>query len=529
MAELASQVVAVTVYPDRARISRRGKVSLEAGEHRLEADGLPLGLNPDSLRVAARGSARARLLGAQLQRTFYEETPAERVRALEEQIEASQDELQDLELKVELVKQSRANLNDIAGQANVFAAALTTGEASLQEQMSYFSGLRLRAEELIDEQQNYLRKRRELERRLQKLKNELDQQRSTRPRERYTAIVEVEVLQAGDLSVELSYVVSGAGWKPLYDIRLVEGEAKPSLEVGYLAQVTQTTGEAWQDVALSLSTARPALAGRLPELDPWYINALPAAPSARALKMRAPVVPVAAAQEALAAAQVTQGAPLPAFDAEEVLASVETSGAALTYQVPGAVTVPPDGTSHKVVVARFSLEPALDYVSAPKLVEAAYRRAKVANQSLYTLLPGQASLFVGDEFVGTAALELIAPQGEIELYLGVDDRIAIQRELKRREVDKRLIGGKRRTLFGYEIELENLLPGTAKLLLHDQLPVARHEEIKVRLESADPRPTEHDELNLLDWELELAPKEKRVVRFDFSVEHPQEMSVVGLP
>jgi hypothetical protein len=33
----------------------------------------------------------------------------------------------------------------------------------------------------------------------------------------------------------------------------------------------------------------------------------------------------------------------------------------------------------------------------------------------------------------------------------------------------------------------------------------------------------------LDWELELAPKEKRVVRFDFSVEHPQEMSVVGLP
>ena len=37
------------------------------------------------------------------------------------------------------------------------------------------------------------------------------------------------------------------------------------------------------------------------------------------------------------------------------------------------------------------------------------------------------------------------------------------------------------------------------------------------------------ELNLLDWELTLAPGEKRVVRFDFTVEHPREMSLIGLP
>ena len=111
----------------------------------------------------------------------------------------------------------------------------------------------------------------------------------------------------------------------------------------------------------------------------------------------------------------------------------------------------------------------------------------------------------------------------------MDDRLKVERELKRREVDKTLLGGKRRIRYAYEIRLENLLPVQAALTLHDQIPVARHEEIKVRLEAADPKPTRQSELNLLDWELSLAPREKRTLRFDFSVEYPQAMEVTGLP
>lgn len=124
---------------------------------------------------------------------------------------------------------------------------------------------------------------------------------------------------------------------------------------------------------------------------------------------------------------------------------------------------------------------------------------------------------------------MTAPQGEIELYLGVDDRIKIERELKRRDVDKKFIGDRRRLYYGYEIALENHLPVEARITLHDQMPVPRHEEIKVRLESADPKPSEQTELNLLDWKLVLKPGEKRAVRFDFSVEHPRGMELVGLP
>ena len=247
------------------------------------------------------------------------------------------------------------------------------------------------------------------------------------------------------------------------------------------------------------------------------------------LRTAAPAAPPA--MEATFAVAARE-APVPEkekVEAAVVTAEVETSGAAVTYRVPGTVAVPADGAPHKVTVARFELVPELDYVTSPKLVAVAYRRAQVTNDSPYTLLPGPANLFAGDEFVGTTKLEQVAPQGEIELYLGADDRIRVERELKRREVDKRLIGDRRRTRYGYEITLENLLPADAHVTLHDQIPVSRHEDVKVKLESTDPQPSEQTELNLLEWKLVLPPGEKQIVRFDFSIEHPRAMNLFGLP
>jgi uncharacterized protein (TIGR02231 family) len=534
MSQLTTTITAVTVYPDRARLARSGTVKLEAGVQFLEIEELPLHMDVNSVRATARGTARARLLGVQTERMYYTAAPAESIRKLEAALEQEQDALKQLEAQVELVKQQRATLTALAGHTQVYATALAAGEMKMDDEMALFDGLRARLAALDGETLALAQQRREVERRLQKLQNDLNQQRNARPRERYMALVEVEVTDPGELTLELNYVVTGAGWKPLYDLRLLEEGASPSLEVGYLAQVSQATGEPWTDVALTLSTARPALAGRLPELQPWYVQQQPVPPPAPAPVMRsakmagAPMV-LAAAPAPQAADRMAEAAPPPMQAMEEATATVESAGAAVTYQIGGRVSVPGDGSPRKVTVARYPLTPKLDYVCASKLVSAVYRRAKAPNASPYTLLPGAANLFAGGEFIGATQLELTAPQGELELYLGVDDRIKVERELKRRDVDKRFIGGKRRLTFGYEITLENLLDKPARLLLHDQIPAARHEEIKVRLESADPKPSEQSELNLLDWDLTLAPKEKRVVRFDFSVEHPQEMVVIGLP
>jgi uncharacterized protein (TIGR02231 family) len=527
MTELKTAITAVAVYPDRARVTRSGAMALKPGSHKLKVPQLPLSLDAASVRASARGTARARLLGVDVRRDFYAETPAERVRELERQIETLEDEVSGVEAQVELLHQERVALGDLGGQSKAFAHGLAYGKTTAEAQMAVFDSLRVRAEEVNATLLDLAVQRRDLDRRLEKLRSELNQVQGGGRRQRYTAVIEVEVTQAGELTVELTYVVSKAGWQPLYDVRLLEEGDRRVLEVGYLAQVTQRTGEDWSDVALTLSTARPALAETLPELDPWYVGPMIEAAKQRAKMaagMMAPArpAPMMDQEKALAAASKEEAADL-------ALATVDTSGAAVTYQVSGAVTVPADGASHKVAVARIELEPELDYVAAPKLVTAVYRRAQVTNDSSYTLLPGSANLFAGDEFIGATEFELVAPQGEIELYLGPDDRLKVERELKRREVDKKLIGDKRRLRYAYEITLENLLPTTVRITLHDQIPVGRHEDVKVKLTSTEPEPKEQSKLNLLDWEFELDSGEKQVVGFGFTVEYPRGMRLVGLP
>jgi uncharacterized protein (TIGR02231 family) len=158
-----------------------------------------------------------------------------------------------------------------------------------------------------------------------------------------------------------------------------------------------------------------------------------------------------------------------------------------------------------------------------------YRRATITNRSEYLLLPGQANLFVDGDFIGTLQLERIAPNEEFDLALGIDDRVVVTRELKAREVDKKIIGDRRRIRVAYEIEVQNLRDRTIDLDVRDQLPVSRHEQIKVKLEAADPKPIEQTELNELIWQLSLAAKAKQICRFEFTIEHPAAMQVMGLP
>ena len=520
-----STIVSVVVFPDRARLVRRGEVTLKEGVHQVEIPNLSLHVDPESVRATARGSAKARLLGLRVQKRFYTETPAEYVRELESQVESARDEMSRLDSQMALVNDHKTKIGELAGHTKTYARAMAKGQIAVESQLSLFDSLRSRAENLEAEAQNLVRLKREQKRRLQKLEKQLEQVRSARQRERYSAFVEIEVLQPGDLAIELNYVVSSAGWKPLYDMRFLEDGDEKRLEVGYLAQVTQRTGENWGGVSLTLSTARPALSGIFPELDPWYISPFPKPVPLRERRSEGTL---------MAAAVMPAAADLPAeqgfvYEAEETYASVQETSSAVSYQVPGKVVIPTDGEPHKVTVARFMLPLDLDYVTAPKIVQAVHRRARVINDSPFTLLPGPANIFAGDEFIGTTAMELTASQGEIELYLGVDDRIRVERELKRRNVDKVLIRGKRRLSYAYEIKLQNLIGREIQLTVQDQIPVARHEDIKVKMENAEPKPSLQSELNIFTWELTLAPEEKTSLRFDFVVEHPGEMSVAGLP
>lgn len=521
---------AITVFPDRARVTRTGHKPVQPGLQRLEIPDLPLCLIPESVRASGKGTARARLLGVTTRLEHYRDTPAENARELEDKIQEATDADAELAAQAAVLEKEQKAIDGLAAQSEMFARGLALRNRTPEEQGSIFDFLSRRSQAIQSQLLALARARRDKAKEIDQLKRRLQAQQSARPRQRYTAAIELEVISEGTLDVELTYLVTQAGWTPLYDLRM----QPDTLEVTYLAQVQQNTGEDWPDVAVTLSTAEPALSLVVPELAPWYIAPRPEVhrlmPKSRArMTLGSSAAAPAQAMDAIKMEQPAE----PAILEEEIVfdsAEVSAPGASLTYRLSGRAGIPGNNEPRKVTVATFPLKPALDYVTAPRREAVCYRRATVKNESAYSLLPGPAQLFEGDDFLGATRLEFTAPNQEFELVLGADERIRVERELQLRDVEKAfIVGDRKRIRYAYRIELENLREAPQTVYVRDQLPVPRDEQIRVKLEAADPRPAEHSELNLLEWKLAAKPGAKSVIRFEFSVEYPRAMDVVGLP
>jgi uncharacterized protein (TIGR02231 family) len=167
-------------------------------------------------------------------------------------------------------------------------------------------------------------------------------------------------------------------------------------------------------------------------------------------------------------------------------------------------------------------------VAMPRLVSFAYLQANVKNNpNGATLLAGKANIFRDNVFVGTTGLENIAPAQEFKLNLGIDEGLKIERDLVERLVDKRLISNQRRITYSYRLIVTNLLEKEVNLKLTEQLPVSRNEQIKVRLSRSNPQ-IQLGEMGILEWLLTLPPQERRDIYYQFNVEYPPDLMVVGL-
>ena len=523
-----SKVNVVTVYPEQARVGLQAELWLSAGRQTLIFDELPMALLQDSVRFAGKGTARIRIQGVDLNRVHYERTPSEKVMELEGKIQEVEDDLGDL-ADEQAVLEAQANyLRGLLEATDQYARGLARGRTNIEDQAQLSLSIRTQDMEIRSAARGLTLRERSKREGLDKLQRELNEMKSGRLKERYQARADVEVLSEGTFTAELTYNVRAARWQPLYDVRLLEEDEKYTLQVTGIAQVTQSTGQDWTGVHLMMSTARTALSQRAPELKPWYVNKLaPPQPRTYAAQEQAQAMRMATPSVVIESADMAQADQLE-VEAEPAVAASDQAQSVVSYSVEGKVDIPSDGFPHKTTISQFSLAPEIDYLTVPRHTDAVYRRVTATNDGPGPMLGGQVSLFVGDEYIGKTRLKYVPRGDEIELLLGVEERLTIERELSRREVDKVRLRDKRQLLFGYEMQLKNLLTQEVEIELQDQYPVARHEEIKVKLIGASPDPDEHSVLNILTWKIKLAPGNEQKVRFEFQVEHPRSMTISGL-
>jgi uncharacterized protein (TIGR02231 family) len=508
-------IVAVVVYPDRARVTRRGRITVPAGDQTVYVDALPLALQEDSVRVAGRGPAT--VLGVDVAMRHHSQAPDETVAELERQRREAQEDVASLSDADDVQAQLDVFLAQLGRRAGgSFAKSVAAGETSA-DLGEFTESLATRLTAVRTKRRELTRQQEEAEERLAAADRRLAAVAEQRRPDRLSVAVALAVESEAEVEIELSYVVAGASWSSTYDVRL----AGDRLTLSWFGLITQHTGEDWPECELKLSTARPTVSAKVPELDPWYLDRQhPPVPIA-------PMAPAAVSFGMQAADSVGRGSHRAKRAFADVEATVEQGITAATYTPPRPVAVPADGAAHRATIASIDLESELDYITAPVRSTDVHLRATVANSSTHTMPAGRAAVFHEADFVGSTALPLWAPGEEVELALGLDDRIRVERELVRRTATKATLGSTRRREVEYETKIENHTPRAARITVLDQLPVARDHEITVKPISTSPEPTETTDLGVITWKLDLPAGEQTTVKLAFRVESAKSVELTG--
>jgi hypothetical protein len=460
-------------------------------------------------------------------------------------------------------------------------------------------------------------------------------------------------------TVRLGYLVGSASWRPQYRIRGRAADAAGLVRLEYLASVVQQTGESWDGVRVTLSTARPSLDAAPPELLPLKMAVAGAsdsgpveAPDDRSQRIVAELgkaidmsfaaetplddvlkyiraatkgtafpegIPIyvdpAGLQRAerslnstiiidltqvplrtslrliltqlgltyrvkdglltitsegsddddggaargtlvagteLGAGSMPEPAPTSATarlnqaaaseQHEELRVadgqgsgppSPEKAGPSVTFSIAGRLDLPSRRDPQLLEIARIEL-PAEYYAKAvPVMTPQVYRLAKLTNKSDLVLLPGEATVHIGGDFVGRMRLPLVAAGEPFIAGFGVDPQLQVSRRLVRKT--RSVQGGNQIFDYEFRLGLRNYRPGPVKLQLWDRLPKPQGEAVAVNLVKTSPelstdalyqRTARMD--NLLRWDIEV-PKgtvgDKTIyLNYEFRLEYAREIA-----
>ncbi|GAB4351497.1 MAG: mucoidy inhibitor MuiA [Candidatus Abyssubacteria bacterium] len=510
-----ARIASVVIYPDRAMVTRVADLTLERGEHTVVFGNLPVNMDTDSLRTEGRGQASVRIYSIESRKVILEKPRQESIAQLESQIQKVRDEIAAVAARIENLKHERELVRSIGVYAgDQFSKEFITRQPKPEEWNAMLEFERTQLAGISEEMLQADIETRELNEKLEALLRQLHELQGQAARASLEVKVVLSAEKPGPFRLLLSSVVYGVTWHPSYDARAdVE---KERVELDYIGNIRQNTGEDWNGVEVSLSTARPAIGAKMPEVTPWY------------LRPRAPVVETMTFDKAL----LREGREFEPSAAPTEMAEAEVLrlGTSVQFRVPRVMDIPSDNAYHRAVMLAADLSADLSYATTPRLSPFAYLTATLTNTTDAHWLPGEVSVFVDGDFIGKSRLDSIAPNEEVKLDLGIDESIEVKREeLVRKEDETRILGKKKERMFKDRITLVNHKSKAVEILVIDQIPVSQHDDIEISGIRFSEKPTEREEdTGIVKWNLSLGPGERKEIIIGFTVTHPLDMMVIGI-
>jgi uncharacterized protein (TIGR02231 family) len=516
-----SRIDTVAVHPRAATVTRTLEAELKAGASTLVLKGIPAGVDATSIRVEGTGE-NVKVLSSDLRTVPAENRPVNPEQ--QQQIEALRRDIARIEGEIGQAK----TLKSMVGRY----AETRPGDMK-SEQQSFDVAQWRAAWDAVDERLKVIGQRlRASEAELEEKQGELARLEAAAPAgapegPQHEILVELEAAAAARADLRVSYQVPGASWRPAYEARLTTGK-EPKLVLERRAIITQTTGEDWAGVRLTVHTSDTYGRTSAPDILAWRAGLLSAPDAARSK--------VGNLAEAYGGAQRTPAAPMAApgpAQADKPITAVSAdllnTGYTTRFNIPGRVSVATDGTQKTLLIGSEDETPKLRIETAPAIAPTAYVHAAFDLAGDTPLFPGSVALYRDGTLMGREKIDLIAPGDEVELGFGQDDRVRVEHvPLKRLEEGPQLFGNRRTETRSFKTMVTNFHDTPVSVRVLNRVPFSEQDKVEVTEIEATPKPTARnfkDVRGALAWDFDLAPDGRQDVTLAYSVSWPDDTRV----
>ena len=526
----------VTVYAQGAQMHHKANYSVNAGVTEIIIEGISAFIDPKSIQV--KGTGDLVLLDTKF--SFYYPQPTNAlnqgaslkikrdIQLLEDSLRVMDFDIRDIQDEINVLNASKSI---IASNGMVRSIGKVNDSINLLKQTIEYYTLKMNE---LNKKIIVLEKKRQekafkkilMETRLTDLQNyqnnngEIENNKSPIPR--ITITVSAKTAVTGKLN--FSYVVSNAGWTPIYDLRSDATTGK--IELTYKAEVFQSTGLDWDNIKLNISTNNPYVNKTKPTLNPWYIDYNIYKSENRKGKM-----------DKLQEVQITSQALFNRGYAysEDMDDDKNIMGAdqfttvvhhliSAEFKIDLPYSIKSNNEKHMVLIKTANLDTKFKYYSVPKLDASVYLVAQMTKLDELQLVPGQANIFFDGSYIGETYIDPTTMDDTLNLSLGKDPSIVVKRTLLKKELKDRIIGDKRERTFAYSIEISNQKSSSIEIVIQDQLPITQNADINI--ESDNFAKGRFDErTGLLEWSFILKAKENKVIDYNFRVKHAKDKNL----
>jgi len=526
-----------TVYSQGAQLHHKASYTIKAGITEISIEGISAYIDPKSLQVKATGNvviidSKYSLFYPQPEVKVNEGIPAKIVKEmaqLSDSLELLGFDLKEIQDEIAIYKAAQ---NIISMNGAVRGSGKVNDSINLLKQtVEYYTNKMNEINKKLLALEKKKKDKEKVQQRLQvRYDNLQNYQNQTYDAKKYAPIPRVVItLSASDAAagkISFSYLVSQAGWVPLYDIRSDSQTGKISLT--YKAQVFQNSGIDWDNIKLNISTNNPYANKTKPELNPWYIDyyAYRQRQELEEISIRgARAIPQAAFNQGyfLDDAKNKNLEDKAALGADQFTTVVHQLIAA-EFKIDLPYSIKSNNEKNLVLIKNSDLNTTFKYYSVPKVDPGVYLVAQMTKLDELQLVPASANIFFDGSYIGETYLDPTSMDDTLNLSLGKDPNIVVKRTLLKQKSKDKVVQDKRERTFSYQIEVQNNKSSTIQLIIQDQVPMTTNNDITIELLEKD-FARELPGNGILEWEYKLKPGENKKLEFSYKVKHPKDQQI----